>query len=256
MRFRPCIDLHQGKVKQLIGDSVFGEMKTKELFVSKLGADYFAKIFQEDKLSGGHVIMIGDGNVDEALKALEVFPGGMQIGGGITRDNAPFFLEKGASHIIVTSYIFSNETLNMENLNRLVKEVGKEKIVIDLSCKKQEDRWYVASKNWRDSIKFELNLENIRFLENYCDEFLIHAVDVEGKQEGIDIQLVKLLSKWASIPTTYAGGVGSLSDLSLFHEISSENINITIGSALDIYGGKLSYREVLNLLETNQMLYS
>jgi phosphoribosylformimino-5-aminoimidazole carboxamide ribotide isomerase len=251
MKFRPCIDLHNGKVKQIVGETLGGEgQAVVENFVSTYDSTYYADMFRRDGLTGGHVIMLGDGNKEAALQALQAYPGGLQIGGGINAENASFYLEQGASHVIVTSYIFRDGQLNMDNLQRIVDAIGKDKLVIDLSCKEKDGKWYVATNQWKQLSNVELNQETIRFFEQYCDEFLIHAVDVEGKQSGIQESLVSALAEWITIPTTYAGGARSFEDLALFRRLSSGKLDITIGSALDIFGGKLSYEEVVQQLES------
>jgi len=246
LKFRPCIDIHQGKVKQIVGDTLrLDNDLVTENFVSEHGSAFYASMFKNDGLKGGHVIMLGDGNKDSAIQALNEYPEGLQIGGGITSDNAKFYLENGASHVIVTSYIFENGELKKDRLNRIVETVGKDKLVIDLSCKKKNGKWFVVTNKWTQYSNLEVNSSTIRELEKYCDEFLIHAVDVEGKRSGIQKDLVDQLSKWVSIPTTYAGGVSSIKDLETFYQISNGNLDITIGSSLDIFGGDLSYREVV-----------
>lgn len=249
VRFRPCIDLHQGKVKQIVGETLDqADQQVVENFVSSHDSAYYASLFQEDQLTGGHVIMLGGGNEYEAVKALQHYPGGLQIGGGIQADNAAYYLEKGASHVIVTSYIFRNGEFNAENLQRMVEEIGKERLVIDLSCKEKDGKWYVVTDRWTTFTHFEVNESNIRELESYCDEYLIHAVDVEGKQSGIQEKLVEQLAQWVTIPTTYAGGARSLADLDRFYQLTGGKLDITIGSALDIFGGTLAYRDVIDYL--------
>lgn len=249
MKFRPCIDLHNGKVKQIVGETLGIEGKAVvENFVSSHDSTYYAAMFKRDHLLGGHVIMLGDGNKEEAVNALQAYPGGLQIGGGIHTENAGYYLEKGASHVVVTSYIFRDGQLNMANLDQIVAEVGKNKLVIDLSCKEKDGKWVVATNQWKQLSNFELNQDNIRFLEQYCDEFLIHAVDVEGKQSGIQQSLVSTLAEWVAIPTTYAGGARSFADIELFRDLSGGKLDITIGSALDIFGGQLSYNQVVTYM--------
>ncbi|WP_419873255.1 phosphoribosylformimino-5-aminoimidazole carboxamide ribotide isomerase [Candidatus Pristimantibacillus sp. PTI5] len=251
MKFRPCIDLHDGKVKQIVGETLNTEII--ENFVSKQNSAYYAELFKKDALTGGHVIMLGGGNEGAAVSALESYPGGLQIGGGITADNAAFYLEKGASHIIVTSYIFKDGLLNEDHLAKIVSEVGKDRLVIDLSCKEKDGKWFVVTNQWKQFSDFEVNKENIQFLEQYCNEFLVHAVDVEGKQRGIQQSLVSALADWVSIPATYAGGARSIADMDQFDELSNGKLDITIGSALDIFGGHLSYEEVVAYSKQKQM---
>lgn len=247
MKFRPCIDLHQGKVKQIVGETLGADgSRVKENFVSPHGADHYAELFKRDGLTGGHVIMLGPGNEAEAEKALAAYPGGLQIGGGITAENAARYLERGASHVIVTSYIFRDGRLDEDRLHSMVREVGKERLVIDLSCKAGEGGWKVATNQWSVLSDFEVNRDNLAFLANHCDEFLIHAVDVEGKQSGMQEDLVRSLAEWTTIPTTYAGGIRSLDDLDRFRRITGGKLDVTVGSALDLFGGSLSYRDVID----------
>jgi phosphoribosylformimino-5-aminoimidazole carboxamide ribotide isomerase len=244
VKFRPCIDLHDGKVKQIVGETLT-EGVIVENFVSTYDSAYYAKLFKRDGLTGGHVIMLGPGNEKAAITALNRYRDGLQIGGGIKADNASRYLEQGATHVIVTSYIFRDGRLDEDNLSRIVSEVGKDKLVIDLSCKQKNGKWYVVTNQWKLFSDFEVNADNIRYLEQYCDEFLVHAVDVEGKQSGIQQSLVTALAKWTSIPTTYAGGARSIADMELFRDLSGDKLDLTIGSALDIFGGSLSYKDVV-----------
>lgn len=246
MKFRPCIDLHQGKVKQIVGETLGGDdLGVVENFVSGYDSAHYASMFQRDELSGGHVIMLGGGNEAEAVKALQQYRGGLQVGGGIHAENAAYYLEQGASHVIVTSYIFRNGQLDENHLQRIVSEIGKEHLVIDLSCKEKDGKWYVVTDRWTTFSDFVLNQENLYDLESYCDEYLVHAVDVEGKQGGIHEKLVQHLAEWVTIPTTYAGGARSIADLDSFQRLTQGKLDITIGSALDIFGGKLAYQEVV-----------
>ena len=246
MQFRPCIDLHDGKVKQIVGSTLgHQDQAVVENFISENDSAYFAEMFQNDGLPGGHVIMLGTGNEDAALLALQSYPNGLQIGGGITAENAAKYIEAGASHIIVTSYIFHDGKLDIERLVKLVQAVGKEHIVIDLSCRKRDGKWFVVTDKWTKFSDFEVNEASISYIEKFCDELLIHAVDVEGKRSGMQEELVKDLAQWTSIPTTYAGGVRSLEDLQKFKDLSNGKLHVTIGSALDIFGGDLNYREVV-----------
>ncbi len=246
MRFRPCIDIHQGKVKQIVGETLQADAsKVVENFVSERGADYFASLYKKDRLTGGHIIMLGEGNRKAALTALRAYRNGLQIGGGITADNAAEYLRAGASHVIVTSYVFRDGKLHEENLSRIVSEVGKDRLVLDLSCKERNGRWYVVTNQWTTFSDLEVNEATVRELESYCDEFLIHAVDVEGKREGVQERLAAKLAEWCRIPATYAGGARSIADLERFRDITGGKLDITIGSALDIFGGTLSYKEVV-----------
>ena len=246
MEFRPCIDLHDGKVKQIVGSTLgHQDISVVENYISENDSAYFANMFKEDGLTGGHVIMLGPGNDEAALLALQSYPKGLQIGGGIDSDNAKKYIDAGASHIIVTSYIFHDGQLDIERLERLVQAVGKEHIVIDLSCRKRDGKWFVVTDKWTKFSDFEVNEASISNIEQFCDELLIHAVDVEGKRSGMQEELVQDLTEWTSIPTTYAGGVRSLKDLQKFKDLSKGKLHVTIGSALDIFGGDLNYQEVV-----------
>ncbi|QCR32983.1 phosphoribosylformimino-5-aminoimidazole carboxamide ribotide isomerase [Lysinibacillus sp. SGAir0095] len=251
MEFRPCIDLHDGKVKQIVGSTLgYQDKSVVENFISDYDAAYYAEMFKKDGLTGGHVIMLGTGNEEAAFLALKTYPNGLQIGGGITDENAKKYIDAGATHIIVTSFIFHDGKLDMERLEKLVQKVGKEHIVIDLSCRKRDGKWFVVTDKWTKFSDFEVNEASISEIEQYCDELLIHAVDVEGKRSGMQEELVQDLALWTSIPTTYAGGVRSLEDLQKFNNLSKGRLHVTIGSALDIFGGDLSYRKVVSFCET------
>lgn len=247
MQFRPCIDLHEGKVKQIVGSTLgHADKAVVENFISEHSPSYFAKMFQRDKLTGGHVIMLGSGNEAAALEALQAYPNGLQVGGGITANNARKYIDAGASHVIVTSYIFHDGQLDLERLQALTDAVGKQHIVIDLSCRSKDGKWFVVTDKWTKFSDFEVNAASIQMIENYCDELLIHAVDVEGKRSGMQEQLVQDLANWTSIPTTYAGGVRSLDDLKKFEHIGQGKLHVTIGSALSIFGGDLPYEHVVS----------
>jgi phosphoribosylformimino-5-aminoimidazole carboxamide ribotide isomerase len=246
MKFRPCIDLHQGKVKQIVGGTLDNDSRTLvENFVSNQDAAYYATLFKNDRLTGGHVIMLGPGNETEAIKALHAYPGGFHIGGGITASNAAHYLEQGATHVIVTSFVFKDGRIDFGNLIRLVSEIGREKLVLDLSCRRKNDSYVVVTDKWRKFSDLEINPANLAGLAAYCAEFLIHAADVEGQCKGIQADLVAKLGEWVTIPTTYAGGARTLGDLNLVNELGRGKLDLTIGSALDIFGGNLAYREVV-----------
>lgn len=247
MKFRPCIDLHQGKVKQIVGGTLNNSsIELVENFVSSQDAAYYANLFKDDGLTGGHVIMLGPGNEAEALKALQAYPEGLQIGGGITAENAAHYLEQGATHVIVTSYVFHDGRLNPNHLKKIVTEIGKERLVLDLSCRAKDGTYYVVTDKWQKFTEFEITRANLMELAGYCDEFLIHAADVEGKCRGIEVQLVAKLGEWTTIPTTYAGGARSLADMQQIYNLGRGKLDLTIGSALDIFGGELPYRDVVN----------
>lgn len=253
--FRPCIDLHNGQVKQIVGSTLkTDEKELKTNFVSSQPSSYYADLYKRDRLFGGHVIKLGPNNDEAAKLALEAFPGGLQIGGGINADNAAQYIEYGASHVIVTSWLFNDEgEFLQERLDTLLGVVGIESLVIDLSCKQvSENRWVVAMNRWQTLTNMEITPENLEYLSNYCSEFLIHAADVEGKCQGIDESLVRYLSDHISIPVTYAGGVRNLKDLEKVQELSNGKVDIAVGSALDIFGGSgITYQECLDFNQSH-----
>lgn len=239
-RFRPCIDLHQGKVKQIVGGSLRDEgAGPVENFVSEHSSAWFAERFREDNLTGGHVIKLGPGNDTAAREALAAWPGGLQIGGGIHSGNAMEWLDAGASHVIVTSALFDSAGIFQEQVLRdLVQQIGSERLVIDLSCRRSENGWIVAMNRWQTPTNLHVDHATLDRLAPFCDEFLIHAADVEGLCKGIDADLVSLLGTWGKCPVTYAGGAASMDDLLLLEKASKGTVDITVGSALDLFGGK------------------
>ena len=234
--FRPCIDLHEGKVKQIVGGTL-GDAGLRTNFVSEKSAAWFAELYKRDGLTGGHVIMLGAGNEPEARSALVAFPGGLQIGGGINTANARGWLDAGASQVIVTSWVFREGRVDWERLDKLVKTIGKDRLVLDLSCRKRGEDYFVVTDRWQKFTELALNVETLEMFSKSCAEFLIHAVDVEGLCRGIDRVLVEKLGQWTPIPMTYAGGANSLADLETVTELGQGRVNLTIGSALDIFGG-------------------
>ncbi|RDE22589.1 phosphoribosylformimino-5-aminoimidazole carboxamide ribotide isomerase [Motiliproteus coralliicola] len=236
-QFRPCIDLHQGQVKQIVGGSL-NDQGAATNFVSNHDSGYYAELYRRHNLTGGHVIALGPGNREQAIKALQAWPQGLQFGGGVNADNAAEFLEAGASHLIVTSYLFEGGQFSWERLEKIKAEVGRERLVLDLSCRKTDDGWHIATDRWQTVTELAITPETLAELESHCDEFLIHAADVEGLQGGIDEALVSLLGAHGNIPITYAGGARSLEDLKQVEQLSNGRVDLTIGSALDIFGGK------------------
>jgi phosphoribosylformimino-5-aminoimidazole carboxamide ribotide isomerase len=234
--FRPCIDLHEGKVKQIVGGTL-SDAGARTNFVSEQSAAWFAELYRRDDLRGGHVIMLGAGNDAEARAALKAFPGGLQIGGGINSENARSWLDAGASHVIVTSWVFRDGRVDWARLDELIKAIGKEKLVLDLSCRQRGEDYFVVTDRWQKFTELAVNAETLKKFSAYCGEFLIHAVDVEGLCRGIDGELVGKLGQWTPIPTTYAGGANSLADLGLVTKLGQGKVDLTIGSALDIFGG-------------------
>ncbi|MBI1175898.1 phosphoribosylformimino-5-aminoimidazole carboxamide ribotide isomerase [bacterium] len=236
--FRPCIDLHEGRVKQIVGGSLSDEGPgPRTNFVSERSAGWFAQKYREDNLTGGHVIKLGPGNDDAAREALAAWPGGLQIGGGINGDNAATWLEAGASHVIVTSWVFRDGQIDFTRLDALVKQIGKARLVLDLSCRIRDGEYLVVTDRWQKFTDTKITQANLERLGRYCDEFLVHAVDVEGLCRGIDLELVRKLADWSPLPTTYAGGASSLVDLENVQAIGNGRIHLTIGSALDVFGG-------------------
>ena len=235
-QFRPCIDLHQGKVKQIVGGSLNDSDATTN-YVSPYDASHYARLYRDNSLAGGHVIALGPGNRKEALKALSSWPSGLQFGGGVNLENASDYLNAGASHVIVTSYLFEDDQFSWARFEQIKSEVGHERLVLDLSCRRCDSGWKIATNRWQTVTNTPVDQQTIEALEEHCAEFLIHAADVEGLQGGIDQELVKLLGETCTIPVTYAGGARSADDLKLVKELSSGNVDLTIGSALDIFGG-------------------
>lgn len=248
MQFRPCIDLHQGRVKQIVGSSLSdSDNSVQTNFSSDKPSSYYAEMYKKDALTGGHIIKLGPGNDDAAREALATWPGGMQIGGGVTAENAASYIAMGASHVIVTSFVFKDGVINYDNLNALVEAVGKEHLVLDLSCKERDGEYYIVTDRWQNFTETTLSKGSLEELAAYCDEFLIHAASVEGKMAGPDLKLVQLLAECSPIPTTYAGGIANFEDIEAVRETGNGRVHITIGSALDIFGGGLSYENVVSL---------
>jgi phosphoribosylformimino-5-aminoimidazole carboxamide ribotide isomerase len=234
--FRPCIDLHEGKVKQIVGGTL-GDAGLHTNFVSDKSAAWFAELYKRDGLSGGHVIMLGAGNESAARSALATFPGGLQVGGGIKASNARGWLDAGASHVVVTSWVFREGQVDWERLGELVKVVGKNNLVLDLSCRKRGEDYFVVTDRWQNFTELAITSETLTKFSKFCAEFLVHAVEVEGLCRGIDRVLVEKLSQGTPVPTTYAGGANSLADLETVTQLGQGRVDLTIGSALDIFGG-------------------
>lgn len=245
MKFRPCIDLHNGTVKQIVGGSLRDGHEPQTNFTAHHSPAWFAKTYATDQLTGGHIIKLGPGNDTAAREALAAWPGGLQIGGGINAENAASWLQAGADKVIVTSWLFTHGEIDDLKLNQLTSEIGKEKIVIDLSCRIKDGRYHVVTDRWQTFSQTLVNGETLNEMSHYAAEFLIHAVDVEGKQAGIDQPLVELLAAHSPIPCVYAGGIRSMNDLTTIQSIADGKIDITIGSALDLFGGSLPYQDVI-----------
>lgn len=255
MNFRPCIDIHNGQVKQIVGGSLIdmGDY-AKENFVSDKDGGYYATLYKNAGLKGGHIILLNpkdsryyEDDVLQAKKALAAYNNGLMIGGGINNENACEFLKAGASHVIVTSYVFKNGEILFDNLERIKRETGKEHLVLDLSCRKKDGDYYIVTDRWQKFTNVKITGKLMKELSSYCDEYLMHAVDVEGQAHGIESGLVRILDEYNTIPVTYAGGVGSYEDLTLLKELGHNKIDVTIGSALDLFGGKLEFKKVLDI---------
>ncbi len=236
--FRPCIDLHEGRVKQIVGGTLSDDASSlRTNFVSDRSAAWYADLYRRDGLTGGHVILLGPGNESAAREALAAYPGGMHVGGGINADNARGWLDAGASHVIVTSWVFRDGALDADRLRTLVGVVGRERLVLDLSCRRRGGDYFVVTDRWQKFTQLTVARETLEALSNHCAEFLIHAADVEGLCRGVDLELIERLAVASPIPTTYAGGARSLADLETVTRIGQGRIDLTIGSALDIFGG-------------------
>ena len=260
-KFRPCIDLHDGQVKQIVGGSLRDSETANssvskspvknsvvENFVAKHSADWFARKYADDELTGGHVIKLGPGNESAATAALAAYPQGLQIGGGINLDNAARWLDAGASHVIVTSWLFDQQgRFESDRLDQLVAAIGKQRIVVDLSCKRTNDGWTVAMNRWQTLTDLTVDTNTLDQLADRCDEFLIHAADVEGLCRGIDADLIRLIGDWGKLAVTYAGGVANMADVELIDDLSNGTIDVTVGSSLDLFGGNgVRYEELVS----------
>ncbi len=252
MRFRPCIDIHNGQVKQIVGGSLSDSGLAVENYVSGQDAAFYARMYETFGLQGGHVIILNakgtaeyEASLEQALLALRATPGVMQVGGGITPDDAKVFLDAGASHVIVTSYVFSGGQINYDNLDKILSVVGKERLVLDLSCRKKDGDYYIVTDRWQKMTDVKVCEETLDRLSKSCDEFLVHAVDVEGKQSGIEEELAGLLGNWAGVPITYAGGVHNTEDLYRLKTCGKDRIDVTVGSALENFGGTMKIEDVI-----------
>ncbi|MCR5580304.1 MAG: phosphoribosylformimino-5-aminoimidazole carboxamide ribotide isomerase [Pseudobutyrivibrio sp.] len=252
MQFRPCIDIHNGKVKQIVGATIsdLGKLdgQPEENFVADKDAAYYATLYRADGLRGGHIInlnMKGTAEYEasrvEALNALKAYPGGMQYGGGVDDINANEYIQAGASHVIVTSYVFNDGRVDYDALKRISSAVGREHLVLDLSCTRIDDKFFIVTDRWQKVSKEIITYNFLDRLADYCDEFLIHAADVEGRGSGIDRDLVSFLANYKRVPVTYAGGVSDYGDIELISYLSDNNMDYTVGSCLDLFGGNISY---------------
>ncbi len=255
MRFRPCIDIHNGKVKQIVGGSLADKNSAAdENFVSEYDGGYYAELYKSRGLKGGHIIILNPAGSEyyeadrkQAFAALEAYKGGLQIGGGVNNENAEEYLEAGASHVVVTSYVFRDGSISFERLDKMVSAAGRERLVLDLSCRKRDGKYYIVTDRWQKFTDVEVNRENILMLRSYCDEFLIHAVDVEGRQQGVEEDIASLLGGLPEVTSTYAGGIGSYEDIDTLRTLGRNRIDFTVGSALDIFGGRLDFDRVCGM---------
>lgn len=253
MKFRPCIDIHNGKVKQIVGGSLkdAGD-EARENFVSVQDAAFYAELYRSKKVTGGHVILLNgkdspffEDTRKQAFLALQTYPGGLQAGGGICPENAAEYLDAGASHVIVTSYVFKDGRISWDNLERIERETGRDRLVLDLSCRKKGEQYFVVTDRWQSFTEEPVTLNLLEELGKHCAEFLVHGVDVEGKAKGIERDLVTLLSSYSGCPITYAGGVGNLKDVDELRKYGKGKLDVTVGSALDLFGGNIPFEELL-----------
>ena len=255
MEFRPCIDIHNGQVKQIVGGSLKDAGDTaNENFVSTQDAAFYANLYKNAGIKGGHIILLNaadseyyQATKEQALLALKTYPNGLQVGGGIHPNNAREYLEAGATHVIVTSYVFQDGKIHYDRLQKMVDAVGKEHLVLDVSCKKIGDKYYVVTDRWQKITEEVVDIALLDKLAGMCDEFLIHAVDVEGKANGVEKELITMLGGWNKVPITYAGGIHSYEDLEWIKNAGQNRMNATVGSALDLFGGTLQWERVLEL---------
>lgn len=254
MKFRPCIDIHNGSVKQIVGGSLTDvENRADDNFVSKQDASFYASLYRRDGLRGGHIILLNpkgstyfEADLQQAAGALAAFPGGMQLGGGVNLDNAEQFLDMGASHVIVTSFVFNAGNIDMERLRSLCGLIGKQHLVLDLSCRFMQDDYYIVTDRWQKMTQQRFNRETLEELSEYCDEFLVHAVDVEGKASGVEREVVRRLGEYEGCPVTYAGGIHSEEDLQFICMAGKDHVDYTVGSALDLFGGSIPYEKLIS----------
>jgi len=234
-------------VVQIVG-STLGDSPAhvRTHFTSDRSAAWYAELYRRDGLVGGHVIQLGPGNEGEARAALAAYPGGLQLGGGVNADNARTWLEAGAAKVIVTSWVFRDGRLDSVRLEQLVRLISQERLVLDLSCRIRDGQYFVVTDRWQQFTELTLSAETLKHLSRSCSEFLVHAVDVEGLCRGIDPELVALLADCSPIPVTYAGGAKSVDDLETVARLGRGRVGLTIGSALDIFGGSgVRYQDVV-----------
>ncbi|MCU1365316.1 MAG: phosphoribosylformimino-5-aminoimidazole carboxamide ribotide isomerase [Ilumatobacteraceae bacterium] len=239
--FRPCIDLREGRVVQMVGGTLRDDPAAvgdeRVHFVSEQPSTHYAHMYRTDRLRGGHVIMLGPGCEAAAAAALAAYPGGLQVGGGINAANAQAWLDAGAIGVIVTSWLFDGPNFVPDRLAEIVDVIGAEQLVVDLSCRWRDGAYWVVTDRWQTFTSLRVDEDTLQMFAESCGELLVHGVDVEGTSAGVDLQLVQLLGENTYVPVTYAGGARSLDDLQTVHDVSSGQVDLTIGSALDIFGG-------------------
>ena len=260
MRFRPCIDIHNGKVKQIVGGSLQDQGdQAQENYVAEQDAPFFARLYQSRGIRGGHIILLNpatspyyEATRQQAIEALKAYPGGMQIGG---RDPGGQCRELSGCRCQSCDRYFlciKNGVINWENLEKLERAVGREHLVLDLSCRKKDGQYYIVTDRWQKFTQVPVSEQTIEEFSSHCDEFLVHAVDVEGKASGIEVELVKLLAKNHQLPVTYAGGVGSFQDLETLRMAGENRVDVTVGSALDLFGGSMKWEDVLDICQKSE----
>ncbi|KAF6005708.1 hypothetical protein HII12_005282 [Brettanomyces bruxellensis] len=231
-----CIDIHGGKVKQIVGGTLNQDdteqskntckSNLETNFVSEKSSSYYAKLYEEHGIIRTHVIKLGslEENNRVAIEALKAWPKHLQIGGGINDTNAKYWIQQGADKVIVTSWLFPKGQFDKSRLERISQLVGKEHLVVDLSYFDaggvEQGRLLSYSRGTaRNSSFMQL------MLKAFC--------------KGIDQELVAKLAEWCTSPIVYAGGAKSIDDLKLVDKLSHGRVDLTFGSALDLFGGKL-----------------
>ena len=249
MIFRPCIDLHQGKIRQIVGITLTDKAGPKINFSATKSVEWFVDLYKADNLQDGHIILLGEGNEKVALRAIKRWPAAFQVGGQMNIDNASFWLDKGAKKIIFTSWLIEKETIHWQRLENLAKKITPQKIVLDLSCQYFDGDYYIMTEQWKNKSKHSLGKVAAK-LADYCSEFLIHATSVEGQKKGIEKKLIKTLADYKKpAEITYAGGITTQEDIEFIIQEGQSRLFFTVGSALDIFGGTLSYRLLVDKLK-------
>lgn len=257
-RYIGCIDIHDGQVKQIVGSTLTTNDQTLSTnYVSPHSPTYYAELYRKNGVLGTHVIKLGSTETNDraAEEALAAWPGKLQVGGGVNLGNCKEWIEKGADKVIVTSWLFPEGQLSWDRLKQISDMVGKERLVVDVSCKRVIDEnegrveWVVAMNKWQTLTTTVLSQQLFTELREYCTEFLVHAADVEGLCQGIDEELVAQLGEWCrgwdDISVVYAGGARSFQDLELVEKLSHGKVDLTYGSSLDIFGGSVKFQDLV-----------